>query len=67
VSNYTIEDLKEILQDSDIIPAVNQVKFHSFLYQKEQLGFCEKNTIQLEIYSSLTRGKRLLLACRSLR
>ena len=59
VSNYTIEDLKEILQDSDIVPAVNQVEFHPFLYQKEQLGFCEKNTIQLEVYSSLTRGNRL--------
>jgi diketogulonate reductase-like aldo/keto reductase len=59
VSNYTIDDLKEILQDSDIVPAVNQVEFHPFLYQKELLGFCEKNTIQLEAYSPLTRGKRL--------
>ena len=44
VSNYTIDDLKEILQDSDIVvvPAVNQVEFHPFLYQKELLGFCEK-------------------------
>jgi methylglyoxal/glyoxal reductase len=61
VSNYTIDDLKEILQDSDVVvvPAVNQVEFHPFLYQKELLGFCEKNTIQLEAYSPLTRGKRL--------
>ena len=59
VSNYTIDDLKEILQDSDIVPAVNQVEFHPFLYQKELLGFCEKNTIQLEAYSPLTRGKKL--------
>jgi diketogulonate reductase-like aldo/keto reductase len=59
VSNYTIDDLKEILQDSDIVPAVNQVEFHPFLYQKGLLGFCEKNTIQLEAYSPLTRGKRL--------
>jgi diketogulonate reductase-like aldo/keto reductase len=62
VSNYTIDDLKEILQDfSDVVvvPAVNQAEFHPFLYQKELLGFCEKNTIQLEAYSPLTRGKRL--------
>ena len=32
---------------------VNQVEFHPFLYQKELLGFCEKNTIQLEAYSPL--------------
>jgi diketogulonate reductase-like aldo/keto reductase len=62
VSNYTIDDLKEILQDSDVVvvvPAVNQAEFHPFLYQKELLEFCGKNTIQLEAYSPLTRGKRL--------
>jgi diketogulonate reductase-like aldo/keto reductase len=61
VSNYTVDDLKEILQDSDVVvvPAVNQVEFHPFLYQKELLGFCEKSTIQLEAYSPLTRGKKL--------
>ncbi|HYY50190.1 MAG TPA: aldo/keto reductase [Nitrososphaeraceae archaeon] len=59
VSNYTIDDLKEILQDSDVVPAVNQVEFHPFLYQKDLLSFCKKNGIQLEAYSPLTRGKRL--------
>jgi methylglyoxal/glyoxal reductase len=59
VSNYTIDDLKEILDDSDVMPAVNQVEFHPFLYQKDLLSFCEKNGIQLEAYSPLTRGKRL--------
>ena len=59
VSNYTIDDLKEILQDSDVVPAVNQVEFHPFLYQNDLLSFCKKNGIQLEAYSPLTRGKRL--------
>jgi methylglyoxal/glyoxal reductase len=59
VSNYTIDDLKDILQVSDVVPAVNQVEFHPFLYQKDLLSFCEKNSIQLEAYSPLTRGKRL--------
>ena len=60
VSNYTVDDLKEILQEPDVVvvvPAVNQVEFHPFLYQKELLEFCGKNTIQLEAYSPLTRGK----------
>jgi methylglyoxal/glyoxal reductase len=41
------------------VPAVNQVEFHPFLYQKHLLSFCEKNSIQLEAYSPLTRGYRL--------
>ncbi|MGA8081615.1 MAG: aldo/keto reductase [Candidatus Nitrosopolaris sp.] len=62
VSNYTIRDLQEILQyskDIVVIPAVNQVEFHPFLYQNELLQFCEKINIQLEAYSPLTRAKRL--------
>ena len=59
VSNFAIDDLKQILNDSDVVPAVNQVEFHPFLYQKDLLSFCKKNGTQLEAYSPLTRGKRL--------
>jgi diketogulonate reductase-like aldo/keto reductase len=59
VSNFSIDDLKQILNHSDVVPAVNQVEFHPFLYQKDLLSFCEKSGIQLEAYSPLTRGKRL--------
>ena len=58
VSNYSIEDL-DILETSDIVPAVNQVEFHPFFYQKDLLQFCNKNKIHLESYSPLTRGMRL--------
>jgi methylglyoxal/glyoxal reductase len=60
VSNYSIRELNELIDKSDIIvPAVNQVEFHPFLYQQELLGFCRNNNIQLEAYSPLTRAKRL--------
>jgi len=59
VSYYSISELKWLLQISDIVPTVNQVEFHRFLYQKELLRFCKDNTIQLEAYGPLTRGKRL--------
>jgi diketogulonate reductase-like aldo/keto reductase len=59
VSNYSMRELKELLDKSDIVPAVNQVEFHPFLYQEELLRFCKNNKIQLEAYSPLTRGKRL--------
>ena len=59
VSNYSIRELNELLHRSDIVPAVNQVEFHPFLYQEELLRFCKNNKIQLEAYSPLTRGKRL--------
>jgi methylglyoxal/glyoxal reductase len=59
VSNYSISQLKEVLENSDVVPAVDQVEFHPFLYQQELLRFCRNNRIQLEAYSPLTRGNRL--------
>jgi diketogulonate reductase-like aldo/keto reductase len=60
VSNYSIRELNELIDKSDVVvPAVNQVEFHPFLYQEELLQFCKNNKIQLEAYSPLTRAKRI--------
>jgi diketogulonate reductase-like aldo/keto reductase len=54
-----ISHLEELLAGSDVVPAVNQVEFSPFLYQKELLVYCKAKGIQLEAYSPLTRGERL--------
>lgn len=59
VSNYTVRHLEELLQASKIVPAVNQVEFHPYLYQKELLDFCHTHHVRIEAYSPLTKGKRL--------
>ncbi|MBL7960462.1 aldo/keto reductase, partial [bacterium] len=59
VSNYTIRHMDELLQKSKTVPAVNQVEFHPYLYQKELLEFCHTNNIRMEAYSPLTKGKKL--------
>jgi len=59
VSNFTIRHLSELLAGSTIIPAVNQVEFHPYLYQRELLDFCVANGIVVEAYSPLTMGERL--------
>jgi diketogulonate reductase-like aldo/keto reductase len=59
VSNYMIWHLKELLGSSSTVPAVNQVEFSPYLYQKELLEFCRKHDIQLEAYSPLTKGHKL--------
>ncbi|HKI08066.1 MAG TPA: hypothetical protein VKA09_06695 [Nitrososphaeraceae archaeon] len=48
VSSYFVEDLKDILDTSDIVPAVNQVEFHPYLYQEQILRFGNKNKIHFE-------------------
>ena len=59
VSNFTIAHLEELLAASSVRPAVNQVEFNPFLYQRGLLEFCRKQGIQLEAYCPLTHGEKL--------
>jgi diketogulonate reductase-like aldo/keto reductase len=59
VSNYLERHLTELFDHSDVVPAVNQVEFSPFLYQKDLLDFCRRHDVQLEAYGPLTQGKRL--------
>ena len=58
VSNYTVHHLEELLAESPVVPAVNQVEFSPFLYQQVLLTYCRSKGIQLEAYSPLTRGRK---------
>lgn len=57
VSNFTIPLIEKLLEESDVVPAVNQVEFHTFLYQKDLLEYCQEKGIQLEAYSPIARAK----------
>lgn len=59
VSNFTIRHLTELLAESSTVPAVNQVEFHPYLYQRGLLDFCRSKGIVVEAYSPLTQGQRL--------
>ena len=59
VSNYTIDHLEELLAVCRHPPAVNQVEFHPFLYQKGLLEYCQERRIQVEAYSPLTHAHKL--------
>jgi len=59
ISNFTIRHLTELLQQTGTVPAVNQVEFHPYLYQRDLLDFCSGKRILVEAYSPLTKGERL--------
>lgn len=60
VSNYTIRHLEELLGASSLVPAVNQVEFHPFIYeqQKSLLAYCVEKGIVIEAYSPLAQHSR---------
>jgi len=59
VSNYTVRHLEELRTHSSVLPAVNQVEFHPFVFNPDLLSYCERLGIRLEAWSPLTRGRRL--------
>lgn len=59
VSNYTERHLTELLATADVVPAVNQIEFTPYLYQKGLQRFCESRGIRIEAWSPLTRGIKL--------
>jgi len=57
VSNYTVEDLKE-LQDAGLrLPVVNQIEINPFLFRKETIDYCRSLNIQLQAYRALCNSK----------
>ena len=59
VSNFTIDNLKELEEKYDVLPAINQVEFHPYHYQKELLEYCNSKNIIIEAYSPLVHAKRM--------
>ncbi|MCJ8007056.1 aldo/keto reductase [Lederbergia wuyishanensis] len=56
VSNFNIHHLETLKQNSDVIPAVNQVEFHPLLNQQELRQYCINAGIQLEAWSPIMKG-----------
>jgi diketogulonate reductase-like aldo/keto reductase len=59
VSNYNRRQLEALRRGGFTTPAVNQVHFNPFHFERELLEYCEERGIVLEAYSPLERGRRL--------
>lgn len=53
LSNFRIEDIKQILQFARIKPVINQIEYHPYLQQHDLVEFCKANDIQVAGYSEL--------------
>ena len=61
VSNFMKSHLIELLDNSNIVPAVNQIELSPYNYQfrLDTIAFCRENRIVIEAYSPLTKGIKL--------
>lgn len=61
VSNFMAKHLKELFDNSDTLPQVNQIELspYNYLYRKDVIDLCSEKNIAVEAYSPLTRGEKL--------
>ncbi|WP_431038090.1 aldo/keto reductase [Streptomyces sp. P6-2-1] len=60
VSNFTPAHLKRLVEETSVIPAVNQIELHPHLQQSEARAFHAEQGIATEAWSPLGQGKGLL-------
>jgi len=51
VSNFSIKTLEEVMKNTRIKPAMNQVEMHPYLQQNDLLEFCKKHDIAVVAYN----------------
>lgn len=61
VSNYMTHHLEEVLEQGEVVPAVNQIELHPFNFRSRQgvVDLCRDNGVVVEGYSPLTKSQRL--------
>jgi 2,5-diketo-D-gluconate reductase A len=60
VCNFTQEHLTRLIDETGVVPAVNQIELHPYFPQAELRAFHEKHNIVTEAWSPLGRGAELL-------
>lgn len=61
VCNFLPEHIERLIQETGIIPSINQIELHPFFSQKEQLIYNQKHGIVTESWSPLGRKNTLLM------
>lgn len=59
VSNFQPQHLRRLLEDSEVVPAVNQIEVHPYLTQADARAFGAEHDIATEAWSPIAQGKVL--------
>lgn len=57
VSNFSIDDIKNIMDNAKVMPVVNQIRVHIGHVPTELIEFCRQNGIRVEAYSPNATGR----------
>lgn len=57
VSNFEISDLQQLLDETGVVPAINQIEVHPLHQRRELIEFCTEHGIAVEAWGPLAQGK----------
>ncbi|MBQ0736099.1 aldo/keto reductase [Aquimarina celericrescens] len=57
VSNFMQHHLEDLMEQTEMVPMVNQMEFHPYLVQQNLIDFCHQHKIQYEAWSPMMQGK----------
>lgn len=57
VSNFLAPHLERLLDETDVVPAVDQIELHPYHQQPETTAFAEEHAIAIEAWGPLGQGK----------
>jgi len=56
VSNFSVKNLKKLLETAKVVPAANQMEIHPYLIQQDVLDFCNEKGIHVTAYTPTGRS-----------
>ena len=56
VSNFQVDHLQRLMDECDVVPAVNQIELHPYLQNRDVRDFDEDNGIATEAWSPIAQG-----------
>ena len=59
VSNFSVQELEQVIAVASTPPAINQVQFSPFEYRRSLLEACKARDVAVEAYSPLGTGRHL--------
>lgn len=59
VSNYSAEQIEQLVEETGELPVVNQIEWTPFGWSQRMLDYCRDRDVVVQAYSPLTRAKRL--------
>ncbi|MDU6178853.1 MAG: aldo/keto reductase [Staphylococcus lugdunensis] len=60
VCNFKIHHLEKLMQETNIVPQINQIEVHPYFNQQDVQDFCDKHDITVTAWMPLMRNRGLL-------